>query len=765
MTQKFSKKDPYLKREKKKYADPICSRELILSYIEFCKNPVSDERIISGLAVRGAKKQLALSRRLQAMFRDGQLIKNKQGFWTIPDDSQLISGYVQAAKEGYGFLIRDDGGNDIYLSNRQMRQVFNEDRVLIREQARQRGQRTEGIIVKVLEHKTTRLVGRYLEEAGIAYIEPFDAKIHQDIWVLEGGHGHASHGDYVEAIIHEQPTKRRRAIAKVKKVLGDQLTPGLEVELAIRAHQLPFTWPRKIKESLAKLPNKLLKKDYINRKDSRHLRFVTIDGQDAKDFDDAIFCRSTTKGWRLHVAIADVSHYVKPGTCLDEEALMRGNSVYFPGQVIPMLPEKLSNGLCSLVPNQDRLVFMADMLIDENGDIYRTQFYKSVIHSRARLTYDQVNDHLKKGASLGEQLEEVERDLLEAFSCYKVLKKNRKKRGAIDFDVKETKILMTPLRKIKTIMPTSRHDAHCMIEEFMLAANQAVAQFLIKKKVPALFREHLPPDPIKLLALKDFLKALGLRLPGKVPTSKAYCSLLERVKDRKDAHLIQTVLLRSLSQAVYTPESTGHFGLAYDAYCQFTSPIRRYPDLIVHRALDAVIEKKSKPLYAEEALLDFGEHCSFTERRADLATREAVSWLKCHYMLDKIGQAYAGVITQVTSFGFFVELSDIFVEGLCHISQLPDDRYQFDAPSYTLFGRCKQNKFQLGDNVRVVLSHIDLVARKIDFCLENTPGKKDNAIKKKSYYKKNKKKSASTDKKSLNKKNQRKKNKKKWVSY
>jgi ribonuclease R len=463
---------------------------------------------------------------------------------------------------------------------------------------------------------------------------------------------------------------------------------------------------------------------------------VTIDGEDARDFDDAVYCKKTPKGWKLLVAIADVSHYVQVNTALDTEAKNRSTSVYFPEQVIPMLPEILSNGLCSLNPEVDRLCMVCELYIDAEGKVIRSGFFNAVMRSHARLTYTNVAKILvdgnktlaKKYASLVPQLEEL-------YSLYKVMRKQRELRGAMDFDTQETQIIFGEDRKIEKIVPTQRNDAHKLIEEFMITANMAAARYLIRNKMPHLLRVHEGPGTEKLLNLKSFLNELGLVLGGgDKPTPLDYMHLLDSVQGRADAHLIQTVLLRSMSQAVYSPEIKGHFGLALDAYAHFTSPIRRYPDLLVHRAIKhCLLNKPAKSfVYGLPDMVVMGEHCSTNERRADEATRDVVSWLKCEYMLDKVGEEFTGIITAVTGFGFFVELNDIFVEGLVHITNLPQDYFHFDAKSHQLKGERTGTCFRLGDKVNVKVARVDLDEKKIDFDLLGLPssGKKKNSSKK-----------------------------------
>ncbi|HEY5138012.1 MAG TPA: ribonuclease R, partial [Methylococcales bacterium] len=494
---------------------------------------------------------------------------------------------------------------------------------------------------------------------------------------------------------------------------------GMEIEMAIRSHELPHLWPEELLEEIKPLSKEVPEAAKENRVDLRNIPLVTIDGEDARDFDDAVYCKRTPKGWKLLVAIADVSHYVQVNSELDKEAKKRSTSVYFPEQVIPMLPEILSNGLCSLNPDVDRLCMVCEVLIDEQGKVMRSRFFDAVMRSHARLTYTEVASMLVDGDKvLAKKYQPLMPHLRELYALYKVLRVSREQRGAMDFDTQETRIIFGKDRKIEKIVPVVRNDAHKLIEEFMITANSAAARYLNAKKIPKLLRVHEGPSADKLLNLKTFLGELGLKFGGGVnPTPLDYMHLVESVKGRPDAHLIQTVLLRSMSQAVYSPELKGHFGLALDAYAHFTSPIRRYPDLLVHRAIRHCLQGKKAEafVYGFPDMVLMGEQCSANERRADDATRDVVSWLKCEYMMDKIGEEFSGIISAVTSFGFFVELADIYVEGLVHISNLGQDYFHFDPTSHQLKGERTGMNFRLGDSVKIKVARVDLDEKKMDF--------------------------------------------------
>ena len=729
---KFKKKDPYAEREAQKYGNPIPSRELILEYLSELGHPATYKQIQIDLDLAMPDQQEALHRRLIAMVRDGQLLKNRKGAFGPLEKMELISGRVIGHKDGFGFVEPDEGDEDLFLSPRQMRHVFHGDRVVARVSGIDTRGRREAVIVEVLEHNTQQLVGRFCMESGAAYVEPSNQRINQDILIPPSATRDAEHGQIVVVAVTSQPTKQSRAMGEVVEVLGDHMAPGMEIDVAIRNHNLPYQWPEDVLTDASRFPAHVVEDDLQGRKDFRHLPFVTIDGEDAKDFDDAVYCEPHAKdGWTLYVAIADVSYYVQPQARLDQEAYQRGNSVYFPGRVIPMLPETLSNNLCSLNPHVDRLAMVCEINIQSSGNILQYHFYEGVIQSQARLSYRQVYSMMENhDKNTIERFKPFVPHLTNLYKLFHLLRKVREARGAIDFDLPETKIVFGKNRKIEKIIPYERFDAHRVIEECMLCANICAARFLEKNKQPALYRVHEGPTEEKLRDLRRFLNEMGLSMPGhREPIPADYSAILRAVQERPDAHMIQTVLLRSMSQAVYDPDNRGHFGLAFEAYAHFTSPIRRYPDLLVHRAIKKVLLRQSNVL-DDNVLHKAGEHCSMTERRADDATREATDWLKCEFMMDKVGKEYAGIISGVTSFGFFVELKDIYVEGLVHISNLPGDYYRFDPIKHMLVGERSNKRYRLGDVVQVQVARVDLDKREIDFVLPGTEQKKIGSKKK-----------------------------------
>jgi ribonuclease R len=716
---KRRRRDPHAQREAARYEKPIASREHILEVIAESDRPVNRESLTALLKIDTEDGEEALRRRLNAMVRDGQLVRNRRGCYAIADRFDLVRGRVIGHRDGFGFLVPDDGAEDVYLSARQMRAVFHDDRVLVRITGKDRRGRREGDVVEVLERNTRRLVGRFYRESGINIVVPDSKRIAHDIAVPDAETGGAAHGQIVTVEIVEQPAKRHRPVGRITEVLGEHMAPGMEIDIALRSHDLPCDWPDTVEREVGKLGDQVPKSAQSGRVDLRDVPLVTIDGADARDFDDAVFCERRKNGWRLLVAIADVSHYVRPGTGLDAEADNRGTSVYFPEQVIPMLPEVLSNGLCSINPDVDRLCMTCEITISEAGMLTGSRFIEAVMRSHARLTYDDVAGILVDGdKKLREKYRSLVPHLEELHRLYGVLRKAREERGAIDFETTETRIVFGANRKIERIVPLVRNVAHKMIEECMIAANVAAARFLIRHKMPTLFRVHARPEGEKLEAVQEFLGELGLALRGgEKPEGRDYARLLETVRGRPDEHLINTVLLRSLPRAEYHPENIGHFGLAHEKYVHFTSPIRRYPDLLVHRAIRHVLSGgKAKDFdYSFADMQGHGDHCSMAERRADDATRDVVDWLKCEYMLDKIGESYPGIISSVTSFGIFVELQDIYVEGLVHITALGNDYYHYDPARHWLMGERTNQIYRLGDAVRVKVMQVNLDERKIDF--------------------------------------------------
>ncbi|MDR1425211.1 MAG: ribonuclease R [Azoarcus sp.] len=712
--------DPFYEREKQQYGSPLPSREYVEQILAHEGVPMRFDELCRALDIAATEREFFL-RRLHAMLREGQVMQNRRDAWLLPDKAHLIAGRTEGHKDGFGFLLRDDGGSDIFLEPKEMRGVLHGDRVMVRIAGTDRRGRPEGKIVEVLERVNARIVGRVLVEHGVRMVAPENKRLAQDILLAPGGK-RAEAGQVVTVELIAQPSRTSRPVGRIVEVLGNYADPGMEIEIALRKHELPFEFSAEARAQTRKLPDVVRKKDRTGRVDVTGLPLVTIDGDTARDFDDAVYCERRGKGWRLLVAIADVSHYVEPGSPLDVDARERGNSVYFPRRVIPMLPEKLSNGLCSLNPQVERLCMVADINISARGEIGEYRFYPAVMFSHARLTYDLVAAALYEGDEKAQaELKPLLVHLQELDRLFRALLTARARRGAIDFETAETRMEFDDQGKIARIVPETRNDAHRLIEECMLAANVCASDFLQVHKHPALYRIHEGPTPEKLEKLRAFLGEFGLALTGgDAPTAKDYAALLDNTKARPDAQLLQTVMLRSLRQAVYSPDNVGHFGLAYDAYTHFTSPIRRYPDLLVHRAIKAVLQgQRYNPGNWEE----IGMSCSATERRADEATRDVVAWLKCYYMRDCIGERFTGSISAVVPFGLFVALDDVFIEGLVHVSDLGSDYFHFDESRHELAGERTGVRYRLSGRVRVQLIRADLETSKIDFRLIEDDGK------------------------------------------
>ncbi len=721
---KIRRSDPNFEQEAAKYEYPLPSREYILQTLADKGVPMTFEQIVGALDVKPFEFE-AFERRLGAMEREGQVLRNRRGAYLIPDKADLIHGRVVGHPDGFGFLVPDDGSPDLFLGPKEMDKVLHGDRVIVSVVGLDRKGRREAKIVEVLERVNHKLVGRLYSEHGVQFVVAENRRISQDILIPPGAAARAKPGQVVMVEIIEQPSKHAQPIGRVIEVLGDYGDPGMEIEIALRKHELPFEFSREALAEAKKLPDKVRRSDWEGREDIRHLPLVTIDGETAKDFDDAVYCERQGSngrgGFRLVVAIADVSHYVRPDGALDAEALERGNSVYFPRRVIPMLPEKLSNGLCSLNPQVERLCMVCDMAIAANGAIKRYRFYPAVMYSHARLTYTEVAAALYDNdpqavAKLGPLLPHLQN--LDAL--YRVLAKARAKRGAIDFETVETQMIFNDQGKIEKIVPYARNDAHRIIEECMLAANVCASEYLQENDHPALYRVHEGPTEEKLERLREFLGGFGLQLGGgREPKAKDYAKLLEQIKGRPDYQLLQTVMLRSLQQALYSPDNVGHFGLAYEAYTHFTSPIRRYPDLLIHRSIKAVLANQP---YHPGNWDEIGIHCSQTERRADEATRDVEAWLKCYYMRDRVGEEFEGSVSAVTSFGIFVALDEVFVEGLVHVSDLGSDYFHFDEARHELRGERTGARYRLADRVRVQVLRVDLETTRIDFRLVEQEG-------------------------------------------
>ena len=713
--------DPHLERERATYQDPLPSREFILQVMAAEGAPLQQEELVERLAISDDEVEF-FARRLQAMARAGQIIVNRRRALCIAEKLDLVAGTVQGHPDGFGFLIRDDNQPDMFLSQGEMSKVLHGDRVMVRPGGIDRRGRIEGEVVEVLERANTTIVGTYRVEHGIGRIEPADRRLHHDMLIPADARGEAQNGQIVMAEIVQQPGRHSPPIARVVQVLGNATDPGMEIEIALRKHKLPHTFPPEVEAEAARIPDRVAARDVKGRRDLREVPLVTIDGETARDFDDAVHCEVLPKGFRLHVAIADVSHYVAVGSALDREAKERGNSVYFPRRVIPMLPEALSNGICSINQGVDRLCMVCEMEIDPRGEITRYEFYPAVMHSHARLTYNEVWDALSDADSDAAQRLAPVLPQLEALNqLFNVLLKARAKRGAIDFETVETRMIFDDRGKIERIERTSRNDAHRIIEECMLAANVCASALLQGHSQPALYRVHEGPTPEKLERLQEFLREFGLQLEGgDEPHASDYAKLLAGIKTRPDAELLQTVMLRSLQQAQYRPEALGHFGLAYESYTHFTSPIRRYPDLVIHRAIRAVLAGDKKSM---GDLAEIGKHCSMTERRADDATREVEAWLKCFYMQDRVNEVFDGTISGVTGFGVFVALDSVYVEGLVHISELGTDYFHFDAAKHHLLGERTGQRYRLGDRLSVKLVRVDMESSRLDFVPADQPEK------------------------------------------
>ena len=706
--------DPHREREAARYENPIASREFILQTLAKAGVPLTDAELAQRLAIKPDERE-PFERRLAAMEREAQIVRNRKGAILVAQKLHLIAGRVEGHPDGFGFVVPEEG-EDLYLGPHEMRKVLHGDRVLVRKSGVDQRGRAEAKIVEVIERVNTRVVGRLNREHGILFVQPSERRISQNIHVAAEDAGGARAGQVVVAELTVQPDGRTEPVGRIVEVLGEAADPGIEIEIALRKHDLPFKFSERAEQLAAKYPETPGSGDLAGREDLRGIELVTIDGETARDFDDAVYCEKTKEGFRLIVAIADVSHYVRDGDALDAEARERGNSVYFPRRVIPMLPERLSNGLCSLNPEVERLCMACDMAIGPKGQIGKYRFYPAVMRSRARLTYTAV------AAALANPQGEAARALrgllprLQVLDqLFRALLKAREERGAIDFETIETQFIFDQGNRLLRIDRVERNDAHRIIEECMLAANVCSSDFLSSREHPALYRVHEGPTPVKLKSLREFLKGFGLQLAGgDKPTAKHYAKLLETVRKRPDVQLLQTVLLRSLQQAQYSPENVGHFGLAYEHYTHFTSPIRRYPDLLIHRSIKAVL---AGGRYKPGNWADLGAHCSQTERRADEATREVASWLKCYYMRDRVGEEFEGSVSAVTGFGIFVALDDFYVEGLVHISELGQDYFQFDATRHQLVGDRTRKQFRLADRVRVKIARVDLETSRIDFVL------------------------------------------------
>ena len=687
--------DPFQEREAEKYANPIPSREFIIEHLTKREKPANREELAVELNIEGEEQIEALRRRLRAMERDGQLVFTRRQCYALPERLDLLKGTVIGHRDGFGFLRVEGRKDDLYLSSEQMKMCIHGDQILAQPLGADRKGRREARVVRVLVPKTSQIVGRYFTDAGVGFVVPDDSRLSFDILIPPEEVMGARMGFVVVVELTQRPTRRTKAVGKIGEVLGDNMGTGMAVDMALRTHEIPYVWPKAVEDQIENLREEVPEESKAGRVDLRDLPLVTIDGEDARDFDDAVYCeKKRGGGWRLWVAIADVSYYVRPHTPLDNEARSRGTSVYFPSQVVPMLPEVLSNGLCSLNPQVDRLCMVCEMTISSKGRLTGYKFYEAVMSSHARLTYTKVWHMLQGDQDLREQ----------------------------------AKFIFNAERRIERIEQTQRNDAHKLIEECMILANISAARFVEKAKEPALFRIHDKPTTEAVTSFRSVLAELGLELPGgNKPEPRDYAELLESISDRPDAEMLQTMLLRSMKQAIYDPENRGHFGLALQSYAHFTSPIRRYPDLSLHRAIKYLLAHEQGHKgnttetggyhYSMEEMLQLGQHCSMTERRADEATRDVADWLKCDFMLDQVGNVFKGVIASVTGFGFFVRLDELFIDGLVHVSSLDNDYYRFDQIGQRLIGESGGQTYRLGDRVEVKVEAVNMDDRKIDFSL------------------------------------------------
>jgi ribonuclease R len=760
------KKDPYQRREAEKYDQPIASREHILATLEQLGVPASLKRLAKTLSHEEAGQSTALETRLRAMVRDGQLVVDRRNVYAIAKKLEMLVGKVSAHPDGFGFLLMPGDDEDIFLTERQMKSVFHGDKVQVKIRGKDRRGRSEGEIVEVLERNTQQLVGKIYFEGKFSYLEPLNNRINHEVMIIspQGSDEVASAQHKANQIVVveviDQPTHHGHVTAKVLEVLGDHLTPAMEVEIALRNHDIPTEWPEELMAQIDAMPSEVSDKAGAGRHDLRQIPFVTIDGEDARDFDDAVYCEPKRGGgWRLYVAIADVAHYVEIGTDLDRAAYDRSTSVYFPQYVVPMLPEKLSNGLCSLKPEVDRLAMVCEMTISAQGRLGKYVFYEAVIKSAARLTYTQVGELLENKGEFPKA------DLIpcieELHELYKALVLRREDRGALEFESTEPLFHFDAEGRVERIEVRARNVAHKIIEEAMLCANVAAARFIArpltagdsksegaKKHAPGLFRVHEPPEPEKVEFLAEFFARFGVTFNAGNPVeTKDFKQITDQLKHRENGQVLQIALLRSLKQAVYSPENKGHFGLAYKEYTHFTSPIRRYPDLLTHRLIKSIIHSKQESKFVKrfgeakekrfypytiEEVIAFGEHTSFAERRAEAAVYDVLDWMKCDFLSDKVGDIQAGVITGVTKFGFFVELANVYIEGLVHVSTLSGDYYRFDDSEQSLVGERTHTVFGMGDKVQVQIAGVNVEERKIDFQLvEHSPLKGRRSVGKK----------------------------------
>ncbi len=700
---------------------PLIDTDKLRQMLREADHPLSRRRLSDMLGLDKAESDARLKPVLNELIAAGEVVRNRRAAYGLASDMDLIRGRISAHADGFGFVMPDDGSDDLYLSPKQMRQVFHGDSVLAAVIGVDRRGRKEGGIVEVVERAHRQIVGRLMIESGVATLVPDDPRLTQDVLIPLDKIANAQPGQIVVARIVRMPSTNRAAMGEVTAVLGHADEPGIATEIAIFGHDLPQEFPDEVSDQAKAYGDRIDPDIAAQRKDLRDLPLLTIDGADARDFDDAVYAEKLENGYRLIIAIADVAEYVHPDTPLDREAHKRGTSVYFPDRVLPMLPETLSNGLCSLRPDEDRLCMVCDVRLDEGGKVRSSRFYEAVMRSHARLTYDQVQRMMVDGdAELRAKHEHVVGALSALYETYRVLFKRRSRRGALDFDSTDVYFQFDVEGRVAGIRPRTRHDAHRLIEECMILANVEAARFVGKAGIPMLFRVHDSPPAEKLEGLELFLRAQGLRVSwSEQPEPSQFAAIQHKVAETPEARLVNAVLMRSLSLAVYQPENIGHFGLALHDYAHFTSPIRRYPDLLLHRAIKHLVRKQDRNQfpYSESAMVEQGRHCSWTERRAEEASRDVDERLKCQFMQRHLGEEFDGVVTGVTSFGLFVELPEFGVSGLVHVTAMPNDFYNFDPVSHRLTGKRHGQVFALADRVKVSVAAVNVDERKIDLAL------------------------------------------------
>ena len=713
-----AKKKAAKTKKTKPYKHPIPNRNDLLDMLTDVGKPLKVEPIMQSYGLKGQRMRSLLIDQLQDMVRAGQILENRRGEFCLTAKLDLITGKVSGHRDGFGFVIRDDGDpDDIFLSAREMRSLFDGDRVSIRIVGDDHRGRSQGELVDVLERGTQEIAGQFIRERGIGVVIPDNAKLSHRVLIAKGESANAKHGNMVVVEILDYPTHVEQATGRITTVIGAPGEKGIATDVAIHAHGIPFKWPDAVRQEVKDFGSEVPEKSKEGRTELRDVDLITIDGADARDFDDAVYCRKSENGWRLLVAIADVANYVSIGSALDKEAIVRSTSVYFPDRVVPMLPEVLSNGLCSLNPMVDRLCMVCDMRVSTSGKVTKATFFEGVMKSKARLTYSQVGDFLS-GESKTSVPKDLQRSVRDLHDLYKAFAKQRGRRGAIEIDLPQTKFKLNDDGEIDRIEVVPRNDAHRLIEECMIAANVEAARFLKKHKIPGLYRVHPKPDTDRFNDLRLYLLSLGLKVPHPDHVEpRHFTALIEQVKDRPDSAAITMAMLRSLTHAEYSPSNVGHFGLALESYAHFTSPIRRYPDLLVHRAIRHIVRggKPGAYDYNGKEMERLGAITSAHEKRAEEATRDVEAWLKCQYMEGHLGEEFDGVITGVTNFGVFVQITELMTDGLVHVTSLANDYYKYDAGSQRLVGERSGHTYSLGEEMRIRVQRVDMETRKIDF--------------------------------------------------